>query len=394
MAGEWLAYGELGLATIGFAPFALHRWSCGNWAKQELTCPEQDSNLPITILLPVWNEGLIIENKLASLAKQDIKADLLLIDSASTDDTLKKAHAWLSDFPNSFKSHRVIAMPKRLGKTTAVMLALDELKDTQGIIVMTDADATMMPESLSRIRRWFSNPQIGAVGGTPKRIGTLGEEETHRGMYNILRIGESTFDSTPFLEGSLLAWRASSVSSSDLYANSNADDAQIATAVRLNGLRSVQDPELFFSDQMPLTSKEQRRQKVRRGQGIIRLLSRKRKFWFSRRHARFSRILRRNAWMHIISPLAITGGAILALLRNATYLPDSNLMLALSAIEVYCAGSWALTRMNRSFIGIRTAGTILCGLENLLVGLILASRGKSLHMWEQHTDVRIALSER
>jgi len=213
-------------------------------------------------------------------------------------------------------------------------------------------------------------------------------------MYNILRVGESAFDSTPFLEGSLLAWRASSVSSSDLYANSNADDAQIATAVRLNGLRSVQDSELFFSDQMPLTSKEQRRQKVRRGQGLIRLLSRKRKFWFSKRQGRFSSILRRNAWMHIISPLAITGGAILALLRNATYLPDSNLMFALSAIELYCAGSWALTRMNRSFIGIRTAGTILCGLENLLVGLILASRGKSLHMWEQHTDVRIALSER
>ncbi len=394
MAGEWLAYGELSLAAIGFAPFALHRWSCGNWAKQELTCPEQDSNLPITILLPVWNEGLIIEKKLASLAKQDVKSNLLLIDSASSDDTLDKVNAWLSDFPNAFKSHQVISMPKRLGKTTAVMLGLDELKDTQGIIVMTDADATLMAESFSRIRRWFSNPQIGAVGGTPKRFGDLGEEETHRGMYNLLRAGESAFDSTPFLEGSLLAWRASSVTSTDLIANSNADDAQIATAVRLNGLRSIQDSELFFTDQMPLTSKGQRRQKVRRGQGLIRLLSRNRKFWFSKRQGRFSKILRRNAWMHLLSPLAIAGGAILALLRNATYLPESNLMFSLSAIEIYCLISWMFTRMNRSFFGIRTAGTIMCGLENLLVGLILASRGKSLHMWEQHTDVRQALAER
>ena len=394
MAGEWLAYGEFGLAVIGLAPFALHRWSCGKWAKRQLECPEEDSNLPITILLPVWNESLIIEKKLANLAKQDVKADLLLIDSASTDDTLVKARTWLDDFPHAFKSHQIITMPKRLGKTAAVMQALDAMKGIEGIIVMTDADATMMTGALGRVSRWFSNPQIGAVGGTPLRIGNLGEEDTHRDMYTLLRVGESSHDSTPFLEGSLLAWRAGAVSSSDLYATSNADDAQIATAVRLNGRRSIQDPELTFSDQMPLTSKEQRRQKVRRGQGLIRLLSRKRKLWFSKRQGRFSTILRRNAWMHILSPLAIAGGAIIAILRNITYLPDSNLMLTLSAVEVYCLLSWVFTRANKSFIGIRTSGAILCGLENLLVALFIAGRGKSLHMWDQHSDVREVLAKK
>ena len=77
MAGEWLAYGELGLAVAGFAPFALHRWSCGRWMKQQLVCPEEMSGLDMTILLPVWNEGLIIENKLSNLAKQDFKSKLL-----------------------------------------------------------------------------------------------------------------------------------------------------------------------------------------------------------------------------------------------------------------------------------------------------------------------------
>ena len=72
-------YGELGLAAIGFAPFALHRWSCGNWAKQKLECPEELSGL---IRYPVAgvNEELIIEKKLANLAKQDFKASLVLVD--------------------------------------------------------------------------------------------------------------------------------------------------------------------------------------------------------------------------------------------------------------------------------------------------------------------------
>lgn len=394
MAGEWLAYGELGLAVAGFAPFALHRWSCGRWMKQQLVCPEEMSGLDMTILLPVWNEGLIIENKLSNLAKQDFKSKLLLIDSASTDDTLSKAKSWLEDFPDAFDSYRIIEMPQRLGKTSAVITALDALSDEDGIIVMTDADATMMPGALSRINQWFSNPQIGAVGGTPIRNGELGSEENHRDLYTLLRVGESSHDSTPFLEGSLLAWRAGSVIATDLYAKANADDAQISTAIRLKGLRSIQDPELTFTDQMPLTAKEQRRQKVRRAQGLVRLLSRKRKFWFSKRQGRFSKILRHNAWMHLLSPLAITGAAMLAIFRNIAYLPDSNLMFSLTLMEFYCLTSWVLTRSNKSFFGIKIAGTIMCGLENLLVAITLAGRGKSLHMWDQHKDVRDALSKR
>jgi len=394
MAGEWLVYGELGLAVVGFAPFALHRLSCGRWLKQQLTCPEEMSGLEMTVLLPVWNEGLIIEKKLSNLAKQDFKSKLLLIDSASTDDTLSKAKSWLEDFPDAFESYTIITMPQRLGKTAAVVTALEALKDEDGIIVMTDADATMMPGALSRINQWFSNPQVGAVGGTPKRTGELGNEKIHRDLYTLLRVGESSHDSTPFLEGSVLAWRAGSVLPSDLYAKANADDAQISTAIRLRGLRSIQDPELTFTDQMPLTVKEQRRQKVRRAQGLVRLLSRKRKFWFSKRQGRFSKILRRNAWMHLLSPLAIFGGAILAIFRNIAYLPDSNIMFSLTVLEFYCLISWVLTRSNKSFFGIRTAGAIMSGLENLLVAIVLAGRGKSLHMWDQHSDVRKTLSER
>ena len=392
MAGEWLAYGELSLAAIGFAPFALHRWSCGNWSKQKMQCPEELSGLDMTILLPVWNEELIIEKKLANLSKQNFKAHLLLVDSASDDQTLSKAKTWLEDFPDAFESHKIIPMETRKGKTAAVTLALTELEGNEGIIVMTDADATIMPGALERINRWFSNPLIGAVGGTPQREGGFEGEIEHREMYTLLRVGESSHDSTPFLEGSLLAWRAGLVSASDMYQSANADDAQIATAARLNGLRSIQDPDLKFSDQIPLTRKGQRRQKVRRAQGLIRLLTRKRKHWFSHREGRFAKILRRNAWMHILSPLAIAAGGVMAIMRNIAYLPETSLTVALSVVELYCLASWLIARSGKSFFGIKTAGVIMCGLENLLAALIHSGRGKSLHMWEQHTDVRETLA--
>ena len=98
--------------------------------------------------------------------------------------------------------------------------------------------------------------------------------------------------------------------------------------------------------------------------------------------------------MHIVSPLAIFAGATIAIMRNIAYLPETSLTVALSAVELYCLVSWILARSNKTFFGIRTAGVIMCGLENLLIALIHSGRGKSLHMWQQHTDVREALSQR
>ena len=48
-----------------------------------------------------------------------------------------------------------------------------------------------------------------------------------------------------------------------------------------------------------------------------------------------------------------------------------------SAMEVYCLTSWLLARFNKSLFGFRTAGVIMCGLENLLVAMIHTSREKA-----------------
>ena len=65
MAADLLVYAQLFAAGIGMAPFAWHRLSCMRWMKKSLDMPEEDSNLPITVLLPVWNEALIIEKKIS-----------------------------------------------------------------------------------------------------------------------------------------------------------------------------------------------------------------------------------------------------------------------------------------------------------------------------------------
>ena len=197
-----------------------------------------------------------------------------------------------------------------------------------------------------------------------------------------------------------MMWRAGLVRSTDLHGGSNADDAQIATAVRLAGRRSIQDHEAWFVDIPPLTLRGQQRQKIRRAQGLQRHLLRHRRFWFSLHLGRFATVLRREAHFHLSAPLLIVAAGGLAVVRWIQTIlvgvpseTDALLHGILSVIEVYGLIAWWLMRTGVKVRGMRTVGTHLVGFEHLLKALWTSATGRSLHLWDQHTDVRKRMAE-
>jgi len=394
---------EVGLGLAAFAPFLVHRLSVVKWCIQGNEYPVNDADLPaITVLLPVWNEGLIIEKKLDNLAQQNLRCSLLVIDSASTDETVSKINAWIQSHPKAFDDFTLLRMKERLGKTEAVRQAIEKLEKDgfNGCICMTDADAMLPPDALSRLQGWFADPTVGAVGARALRHGTLSSERSHRTMFELLREGESARDSTPFLEGSCMMWKRSAFNSQQLNTRSNADDAQIATGVRLNGFRSLYDSNVHFEDMAPSTPDGQRRQKIRRGQGLQRLLMSHRKSWFDRRLGTFASILRREAHFHLIAPLMLFGAGMAAVLRwgiiTIAGMPNGTLAAlhgSLACIELTCLVAWLLNRQGIRVPLLATVGSVFSGMEHLVIGHWHSLRGKSLHMWDQHSDTRIALSE-
>ena len=152
-----------------------------------------------------------------------------------------------------FSTSEVLLMEQREGKTSAVIRALNHLnQDTNdGLVCMTDADARLGRGVLRRLMDWFSDPMIGAVGALPERMNARNEELGHRAMWEMMRITESYIDSTPFLEGSCMMWRQEALPIDELNPLSNADDAQIATAIRCQGWRVVVDEQAVFHDAAP-----------------------------------------------------------------------------------------------------------------------------------------------
>lgn len=398
------AIAEAALGTLAFFPFLKHRFSISRWLKKPIQYPEKPPKHSLMILLPIWNEAKIIQQKLDNISSSTkIKCSLLVIDSASTDDSVNIVKNWIKENNSKFNSIELIEMDTRLGKTTAVHRALTHLKDSkyQGLVLMTDADATISKGTIDRMYGWFSNQDIGAVGARAIRKQSTGEESQYRSMFEMVRLGESNQDSTPFLEGSCMMWRLSGLDLSLLNLNSNADDAQIATAIRMSGLRSIFDEKASFTDVAPPTIEGQRRQKIRRAQGLQRLLKDQKKNPKLRSTGRFKKIFSMQHYLHIYSPLLALGVGISALTRwlmvSITGMPtgiDAAVHASLGVLELFCLTSWLCVRQGLSLPLIGKIGTILTGLEYLLIAQYNSFRGKSSHLWQQHSDTREIISQK
>ena len=392
------AIAEAVLGTLAFFPFLKHRISVLRWLKKPIQYPEKPPKQPLMILLPIWNEAKIIQQKLDDLSTStEMACSLLVIDSASTDDSVSLVKNWIKQNNSKFQSIELIEMESRLGKTTAVQRALTHLKNSNfdGLVLMTDADATISKGTIDRIYGWFSNKEIGAVGARAIRSQSTGEELQYRSMFEMIRLGESNKDSTPFLEGSCMMWRMNSLDPSLLNTNSNADDAQVSTLVRMSGLRSIFDEKASFADVAPPTIEGQRRQKVRRAQGLQRLLKDQKAHPNIRNTGHFRKIFKAQYYMHIYSPILALGVGLSALSRwimvSVAGMPtgvDAAVHASLGVVELFCLTSWLCIRQGVRLPLLGKVGTILTGLEYLLIAQYNSFRGKSSHMWEQHSDTR------
>ena len=390
---------EIGFATLAGLPYLKQGLDLLMSRKRVLVRPEHRFSGSLTILLPVWNEANVLTQKLDNLMEtcQGFDPHLVIIDSASTDASVSIVEGWNGQ--DAFASYTLLRMEQRKGKTAAVKQALEHINQTiaTDLVLMTDADALFEADTVSKLMHWFSDSTIGCVGASPKRLGQRTEEAEHRALFSMVRTMESKFDSTPFLEGSCMMWKREALDVEDLNVRSNADDAQIATNVRINGLRAIQDSDAYFIDHAPFQRKEHTRQKVRRAQGLQRHLLRQRRHWFNRRHGRFAATLRQEAALHLLSPLLLVGALVAMLARWATIgfaeIDFSNATLTTMHVGLFVAeaivfASWLSVRYSVRIPLLSQLGTIIDGNVQLVRALWKSARGTSLHMWDQHTDGR------
>ena len=329
-----------------------------------------DFHPSLTIFLPTKNESSKIRRKIDEVLGMDYpreKLSILIIDSGSTDKTpeIAKNHLKKSTINVNWE---VVSISK-IGKSPAVNHALSLIETD--FFVMMDADAICKPISLKLLMDWFEDEKIGAVCGMLKAKPENNDFQ-YRSRFNIIRLGESFYDSTPIFEGSICAFRKKSLLGQGIRDDINADDSQLAMLSRSNGFKSVMDPRVQFYEDNEFIS---RNRKLRRAQGIIRSLYSNKRLLF--RRGRYSIIMANTMYFHMIFPWAVIISLILICQSFLTISISSKTPDPWELASLILMPLLLLSDVLRSVIN---------GCLILVEAQIKILTGKTLHVWNPERD--------
>lgn len=118
----------------------------------------------ISIIVPAYNEGVLMERALESLMELEYpEYEVVVVDDGSKDDTLARAAKWEGRRgPVEVK----VVTKRNGGKASALNAGIAASKHP--FILCMDADSFLHPKTLLRAIEHFGDPSVGAVAGNVK----------------------------------------------------------------------------------------------------------------------------------------------------------------------------------------------------------------------------------
>lgn len=164
---------------------------------REEMAPEPPDWPPMTVAVPAYREEAVIAAKVADTQANGYMGPLSVLVVADDDATAAAARGTGAE---------VVPAPSRRGKADAVNRAFAHARTP--LVVLTDANTLLVPDSLSAMARWFADPSVGAVAGEKVVAGHEGEG-TYWRFESWLKRRETLTGFTVGLVGELAAVRRS-----------------------------------------------------------------------------------------------------------------------------------------------------------------------------------------
>ena len=151
-------YTYLGYGMLLWLLVSIKRLIYGKPKKQEL--PTGDELPEVTLMICAYNEQDIVESKMENTHQINYpKLKVVWVTDGSNDQT--------NDYLAKYHDVEVIYSPERRGKTAALNHGLALVQSE--LVVMTDANTMLNPESIQEIVRCFMDPKVACVAGE-KRV--------------------------------------------------------------------------------------------------------------------------------------------------------------------------------------------------------------------------------
>ncbi len=217
----------------------------------------------VSIVIAAYNEEEVIRRTLECCLGLDYPSDRLEI-IVGSDGSTDRTAAIVSEYAE--RGVQLLDFPERRGKVSVIS---DCVKSAAGeVVVFTDANTVLQPDSVRKLVRHFHNPGVGAVCGE-LRLVSAGSGVSQEGLYwryeVALKTLESRLGAVLGANGGIYALRR------ELYPRVESDliteDFVIPMRVRASGARVVYDPEAVAVEEAPVSAAAEFRRRVRIGAG-------------------------------------------------------------------------------------------------------------------------------
>jgi cellulose synthase/poly-beta-1,6-N-acetylglucosamine synthase-like glycosyltransferase len=229
---------------------------------------QEDATPNISLLIPAYNEGAHILEKIANLREMDFppqKLQIIFVSDGSTDETNEILQGLT--VPNI----ELIVLPHRSGKATALNQAMRRAR--HDILVFSDASTLFAPDALRKLSRHFEDARIGAVCGA-LRFKASAESQQTEGVYwkyeSMIRLMEGRLGATLTASGALYALRREAYRPLD--PRTVLDDFVIPMNARKAGYHVLYDPEATAIDHAPESVRGEFARRARLATGSFRSL--------------------------------------------------------------------------------------------------------------------------
>ena len=377
-------YASIGILFYSYLGYGGLLWLFTRTNKKKYELSAGQSLPAVTIIIAAYNEEAILDQKLRNTLSLDYPSTHLKI-MVVTDGSTDQSAAIVNHYPSIL----LINHPERKGKYAAIRNAMKQVNTP--LVVFTDANTMLNPESIKRMVLHYQDPAVGGVAGEKKirageRDSAVGQAE---GMYwyyeSFMKKMDDRFYTVVGAAGELFSIRSSLFAAAD--EELILDDFMIAMQVCLQQYKIAYEPGAYATEAPSESLAEEQKRKVRIAAGAYQAAARLGKalniFHYPRLAFQYfsRRILR---WY--FCPLALIfllGSNIgLVLLR-----PDSLffrwILIAQLFYYLLSLAGWLLLRTGRK-AGLLGIPYYFLFMNSCLVkGFILYCKGQQTVLWEK-----------
>jgi cellulose synthase/poly-beta-1,6-N-acetylglucosamine synthase-like glycosyltransferase len=243
------------------------------------------------ILIPAWNEAVVIGPSIDRLMALDYPRDALriyLVDDASTDQTPDVARAKAAQYPGNVFHLRRDRGGQGKAHTLNHGLAVILGDDWMQALLITDADVIFTADSLRKMTRHLADPRVGAVTAYIKEGSRPGNYLTRFIGYEYVtaqaasRRGQNVLGAVACLAGGAQLHTRVNLEAlgGRIDTSSLAEDTITTFQTQLDGRRVVFEPHAIVWAEEPGTLRSLWKQRLRWARGNVQVTRRYRRLWF------------------------------------------------------------------------------------------------------------------